>query len=261
MNKFAKLWALLVRRRPARAVLEARNAAMLAAQCHPSTSFGRHWAMRQRRGMDAGPSHPKDQPLAQYHTLARLYAEGRGGFNRNRLEAVRWYRKAAQHGYAPSQHELGLMYLNGEGVDASGPEALKWLRRAAAQDYPDSELCLGMMYRHGLGTRQDPRQAAAWYRKAAERGHALAQNALGAMLRAGDGAVQDYAQAVYWFQRAAEQGCADAQANLANMYALGWGVPVDFMQAMTWWRKAYEHERADGCGAPEAYWQGHRHAP
>jgi TPR repeat protein len=34
-------------------------------------------------------------------------------------EAVSWYRKAAEQGYAEAQFNLGIMYATGEGITAS----------------------------------------------------------------------------------------------------------------------------------------------
>ncbi|MDL1959246.1 MAG: hypothetical protein LWX01_06035 [Deltaproteobacteria bacterium] len=38
-------------------------------------------------------------------------------------EAVKWFRKAAEQGYADAQFFLGLMYAQGEGVLQSGAAA------------------------------------------------------------------------------------------------------------------------------------------
>ena len=49
--------------------------------------------------------------------------------------AVEWYRKAADQGDAPAQHNLGAMYANGMGVPQNLTEALRWLRKAHAQGH------------------------------------------------------------------------------------------------------------------------------
>ena len=46
---------------------------------------------------------------------------------------VEWYRKAADQGYAPAQHNLGVAYADGMGVPQNLTEALRWLRKAHAQ--------------------------------------------------------------------------------------------------------------------------------
>ena len=49
--------------------------------------------------------------------------------------AVEWFRKAADQGDAPAQHNLGAMYANGMGVPQNLTEALRWLRKAHAQGH------------------------------------------------------------------------------------------------------------------------------
>ena len=61
-----------------------------------------------------------------------MYDEGRG-VAKDDAEAVKWYRKAAEQGYASAQHNLGVCYADGEGVEKDEDEAVKWLRRAAEQ--------------------------------------------------------------------------------------------------------------------------------
>jgi TPR repeat protein len=46
---------------------------------------------------------------------------------------VKWYRKAADQGYAAAQYNLGVCYDNGGGVVQDKAEAVKWYRKAADQ--------------------------------------------------------------------------------------------------------------------------------
>jgi len=48
-------------------------------------------------------------------------------------EAVRWFRKAAEQGYAGGQCSLGFIYANGQGVKQDHAEAVRWFRKAAEQ--------------------------------------------------------------------------------------------------------------------------------
>jgi TPR repeat protein len=49
--------------------------------------------------------------------------------------AVKWYREAADQGYAFAQYNLGLCYWKGEGVPQDDLEAYVWLSLAAAQGH------------------------------------------------------------------------------------------------------------------------------
>ena len=42
-------------------------------------------------------------------------------------EAVKWYTKAAEQGYADAQNQLGYCYEFGEGVDTNHKKAVEWL--------------------------------------------------------------------------------------------------------------------------------------
>ena len=61
-----------------------------------------------------------------------MYNEGIGT-PQNYPEAVRWYRKAAEQGYAPAQFNLGNAYYNGERVRQDKSEGISWIRKAARQ--------------------------------------------------------------------------------------------------------------------------------
>jgi TPR repeat protein len=96
-------------------------------------------------------------------------------------EAVRWYRKAADQGYAEAQSDLGYMYSEGKGVPQDYTEAVGWDRKAADQGYARAQSALGYAYSEGKGVPQDYAQSAPWYRKAAKQGDEYAQRALAAM--------------------------------------------------------------------------------
>ena len=50
-------------------------------------------------------------------------------------DALFWYRKAAETGYAGAQNSLGVMFMQGLGVKADCNEAVRWYAKAAAQGY------------------------------------------------------------------------------------------------------------------------------
>ena len=171
--------------------------------------------------------------------LASMYYYGRG-VPQDYAEAVRWYRKAAEQGYAKDQLILGDIYYLGKAVPQNMAGAAHWYRKAAEQGDPKAQSSLAHAYYSGEGVPQDYSEAARWNRKAAEQGYALAQQGLGFMYAEGQGVPQDDTQAVAWYRRAAEQGDAGAQQSLGYMYAEGRGVPRDYREAIRWYRKAAE---------------------
>jgi serine protease Do len=55
------------------------------------------------------------------------------------VEAVKWYRKAAEQNYAPAQFMLGLCYAQGRGVAKDYVESYKWTLLAAGQGDKDAK--------------------------------------------------------------------------------------------------------------------------
>jgi len=180
-------------------------------------------------------------PDAQ-NKLGESFAKGATGHPKDDAQAVYWYKKAADHGFAVAQFHLGAMYAEGRGgLPKDDAEAVKWFRKAAEQGDALSQANLGLSYEVGKGgLERDPSQAVVWYRKAADQGHAGAQGRLGAMYAEGQGGLpKDDTQAVIWLKKAAEQGDAPSQANLGLFYEQGrGGNPKDDAQAVNWYRKA-----------------------
>jgi len=83
------------------------------------------------------------------------------------VEAVAWYRKAAEQGNAVAQYYLGITYATGTGVPQDDVEAVAWYRKAAEQGDVGSQYYLGMMYRTGDSVPQDDGEAYKWFNLAA----------------------------------------------------------------------------------------------
>ncbi|MGP1432446.1 MAG: tetratricopeptide repeat protein [Treponema sp.] len=121
-------------------------------------------------------------------------------------QAVDWYGKAAEQGYAPAQNSLAVMYETGSGVARDAEKAVYWYRKAAEQGNAQGQYNLGRMYKTGTGVTQSYEQAFQWLSKAAATGDALGQCMLGSLYEAGTGVVQNYQKAAAWYRKAAEQG-------------------------------------------------------
>ena len=106
------------------------------------------------------------------------YYYGRNGKLQDYAEAVKWYRKSAEQGYAYAQDNLGVCYENGQGVKQDYAEAVKWYRKAAEQGDADAQNNLGVCYRNGQGVEKDINKAIELYQQAARQGHEIAQKNL-----------------------------------------------------------------------------------
>ena len=91
-----------------------------------------------------------------------------------------------------------------EGV-AQESEEVAQLRADAAQGDTEAQYNLGMMYVNGQGVTQDEEEAVHLFHMAAEQGNADAQRDLGWMYASGRGVAQDYAEAYAWIGTAAAQ--------------------------------------------------------
>ncbi len=66
-------------------------------------------------------------------------------------------------------YKLGLLYDNGSGVPQDYAKAVKWYRKAAEQGYAKAQFMIGFMYYEGRGVTQDYVQAHVWYNLAVSR--------------------------------------------------------------------------------------------
>jgi TPR repeat protein len=78
-----------------------------------------------------------------------------------------------------TQFNLGFMYGTGTGVAQDYEEAIRWFRLAAEKGYAAAQFNLGVLYANGTGVPQDYKEATRWFRLAADQGYAAAQLLLG----------------------------------------------------------------------------------
>ena len=150
--------------------------------------------------------------LVASSSVAMDFAAGVEAYERgDYATALREFRPLVDQGDAVAQHNLGVMYDNGEGVPEDDRQAAFWYRKAAEQGVARAQTNLGVMYDNGEGVPEDDRQAVFWYRKAAEQGYAAAQHNLGIMYHSGRGVPEDDIQAYAWFNLAAAQGVGGAE--------------------------------------------------
>ena len=78
-------------------------------------------------------------------------------------EALAWFERAAQHGYAPAEVNLAIMYINGWGTPVNYGAAQHWLRGAAEQHFARAYYNLGILYLEGKGVKHDNGEAFRWF--------------------------------------------------------------------------------------------------
>jgi hypothetical protein len=180
---------------------------------------------------------------------------------RNAAEGVRRYRQAAEQGHTLAAVMLGMAYESGAGVDKDPVQALAWYRRAADAGDAWGQYHVGAYHERGWGgLTADITEARRWYELAAAHEHegarvSLAQLAylkppapaetiatqaleLAPVADAYNGG--DYARAFTLLKPLAEQGQTEAQTLLGDLYLHGRGVTRDIAVAVAWYRKASE---------------------
>lgn len=156
------------------------------------------------------------------------------GVPKSDCDALSWFSKSAEQGFAWSQHTLGLCSKTGYFGLEDLAEAVKWFRKAVEQTHAESQYRLGQCYEQGEGVSVDCAEAASLYRKAGDQGHADAQYRLGRCYERARGVAANYAEAANWYRKAAEQGHFDAQLRLAECYRWGQGVAENRAEADKW---------------------------
>ncbi|MEL7047444.1 MAG: tetratricopeptide repeat protein [Pseudomonadota bacterium] len=140
-------------------------------------------------------------------------------------------RLSAAKGDPSAQFEVGARLAEGKGTKQNFSEAIGWYTRSANQGFAQSMYRLGTMYERGLGVDQHHVKAANYYEQAADRGNIKAMHNL-AVLKAGSSTTSpDYLSAAHWFAKAADYGLADSQYNLAVLFENGLGVKKDMVEA------------------------------
>lgn len=83
-----------------------------------------------------------------------MYHYGLEGEEPNLIEAMTWYRKAADQGNARAQYAVGRAYANGVGVSVDRREAIEWYQRSAKQRNKEAIIALAEIFDGGSLAKQ-----------------------------------------------------------------------------------------------------------
>jgi localization factor PodJL len=147
-------------------------------------------------------------------------------------------RTAAAASDPAAEYEVGIRYAEGRGVPQNLPEAIRWFERAADAGFAPAEFRLASLNEKGEGIRKDVQAARRFYLAAAGKGHAKAMHNLAVLYAEGIDGRPDYKAASEWFRKAAGYGITDSQYNLAILYARGIGLPTDLAESYRWFALA-----------------------
>lgn len=155
--------------------------------------------------------------------LAFMYVEGLG-VPKDFDEAAQWARKSAAYNNYAGQLIMGALHEAGAGVTQSDRKAAEWYEKSAQYEKDmGARYKLGMMYLEGRGVDKNSLMAENWLMRGAEKGDAHACYQLGMMYYEGKGVAQDYARALEWFGSAAAIGIPEKSRVLKEIF---WDVYV-----------------------------------
>lgn len=177
------------------------------------------------------------KPAEAWMSMQYVWTLEDGG--RNSPAMIAAARQGAKRGVATEQYNLGMAYLNGNGVPRKFSEGLKWMRLAGKQGHAKAQEAAGMLLqRENEGNPPNLVESAAWFRKAAQQGLPRAQYVLGGLLVRGRGMKANPDEGMRWMRKAAEQGDADGQTALAFQLLQKKPDPARTADAIAWLDKA-----------------------
>ncbi len=145
-----------------------------------------------------------------WNLLGNYYKRGEDG-EKDYKKAVECFRKAADKGLAEAQYELGVCYINRQGVNGHDITlamfALSLFTKAAKQNHPEAQLMLGHWYEKGY-------------------------------------IIKDEKQAFHWYKEADKHNLAEAQYNIYRCYKNGIGVEKDIPKAYNYLKKVFDQKKA-----------------
>lgn len=119
-------------------------------------------------------------------------------------------RERAEREDVKAQNALANAYFHGTGVPKNLAEAIRWWRKAADHGSGEAYSLLGTMYYQGLGVPKDSAEAVRLWQKGAEKYDLDAQSQLGFAYLLGDAVPRNFTMAYMWFNIAASHGDAHA---------------------------------------------------
>jgi len=156
-------------------------------------------------------------------------------------------RSRCEAGKAADCNDLGVIFLNGQGVAKDLAAAAALFRRACDGGIAVGCSNLGVLYEDGSAVTKDVVRAAALYKQACDAGDAHGCFNLGTMHEDGSGLTKDLARAASLYKQACDAGEAHGCSNLGVLYETGSGVAKDVIRAAALLKQACDGGLAMAC--------------
>ncbi|NOT84979.1 MAG: sel1 repeat family protein [Methylococcaceae bacterium] len=148
-----------------------------------------------RKAVSIQPSNPRYQ-----YQLGRVLSRD------HQSEALVWFEKAANQGYAAAQVQMGMLYKTGLYVEQNRDVADSWFTKAANKGDRYAQYRLARQF-----IPRDLNKASNLLESSAKQGYGSAQNDLCNFFQEGIGVIPDIDKAKYWCQKAMLKGFKDAE--------------------------------------------------
>ncbi len=174
------------------------------------------------------------------YKLASVYDRGLAGVERDRSEAIRFYKIGADAGHAGAARGAAIALLSVEALPVVSTPPVKPVSESSPEPLegapaPTVELAVEPTPKPPA---EDVQAAMGYLFQAADAGDPIARLELAKQLYSGVYLGRDVAGAGQVFQELADAGNADAQYFVGQMHFRGTGRPQNGYQAITWTRKA-----------------------
>ena len=178
---------------------------------------------------------------------ARGYLYGTAESEADEEAAYEIMLEEAEAGNAYAMHDMGKIYAQGIGTQASREQAEEWYGKSLntlllleeTQERVYQEYRIGKMYQYGLGTEENPEEAVRWFHKAAEKGHIYACYSLAMLYLRGQGVERDDERAYGLFLRSYDGGNPYAAYELGKLCEAGRGTVRNPEKAQNYYRAAF----------------------
>ncbi len=202
-------------------------------------------------------AYAKDKQLARLETAYRIYARNAETLTLERqvlfaevliktssgkperlAEGFKWYKKAADAGFAKGYYGLMICYTQGYGVVKDSVQGLLMNQKLVELEDKDGLYLMGVRCEQGYSVPMDKKKASEFFSRAANKGHVESAYILGRKeLERGSGT-----GSLYWFNKNAYSHIPSMMA-IAEIYDKGLvGVPVNKDEAVYWYTKIQREE-------------------
>ena len=156
-------------------------------------------------------------------------------------KALELFEKADAELTSSNAYKIAMKLYEGDDIEKDIAKAVKFLKYVIEnEDHQSAYFYLGYIYTQGLGDiKKNVSKAKKYYTKAVELGSSAAANNLGNIFKNS----KNYKKAIEMYKIGIQRGNDYSYANLAQSYAEGWGVPKNLNEA----KKIMSH-------APETSW-------